>query len=74
MYVYGNGQRTKNELLYRLNYFPSLNKLINTVQQKSPEITKVAIKQLHEKHISTQLTTEQRKAKTAGSYSCILLE
>ena len=27
------------ELLYILNYYPSLNKLISIVQQNSPEIT-----------------------------------
>ena len=54
------------ELLYRLNYFPSLNKLINIVPQKSPEITKGEIQQIHEKHTTTQLTTEQRKEKPQG--------
>ena len=54
------------ELLYRLNYFPSLNKLINIVQQKGPEITNAEIKQFHEKHITTQLTKEQRKEKPHG--------
>ena len=49
------------EFLYRLNYFPSLNELINIVQQKSPEIAKAEIKQLREKHIATQLTKAQRK-------------
>ena len=44
------------ELLYTLNYFPSLKKLTNIVQQKSPEITKAEITQFHEKHITTQLT------------------
>ena len=58
------------ELLYRLNYFPSLKKLISLVQQKSPEITKAEIKRFQ--HISTQLIEAQRN--TAGSYSCILFE
>jgi hypothetical protein len=46
---------TNIELLYRLNYFQVLNKLINIVQQKSPEITKAEIRQFHEKHRTTQL-------------------
>ena len=54
------------ELLCRLNYSASLNKLINIAQQKSPEITKTEIKQLQEKHITTQLTKEQRKEKPQG--------
>jgi len=54
------------ELQYRLNYFPSLNKLINIVQQRSPEITKAEIKLFHEKHITTQLTKEQREEQSQG--------
>ena len=49
-----------------MNYFPSLNTLINIVLQKSPGITKAEIKQFHEKHITTQLSKEQRKAKPQG--------
>ena len=62
-YIHGKGQRKNIELLYGLNYFPSLRKLIDIVQQKSPGITKEAIKQFHEKHITTQLAKEQRKEK-----------
>ena len=54
------------KLLYILNYFPSLKKLISIVQQKSLEITKAEIKQFHEKHISTQLTKEQTKETPQG--------
>ena len=46
------------DLEYRINYYPSLKKLITIVQKSSPEITEAEIRNVYNKYITTHLTTK----------------
>ena len=47
------------DLLCRINYFPSVKKLIAIVHKASPDIPEGEIKDFYNKDITTQLTKQQ---------------
>jgi len=54
------------DLLYRINYYPGLQRLITIVHKANPAITKEEVKKFYDKDITTQLTKVQPKTKPTG--------
>ncbi len=62
----------KINLLYKINYLPSLKKLITIVHKSNPQITEHEIKKYYENHITTQLTKPQPKSKPTGHITALV--
>jgi len=54
------------DLLYRINFYPGLKRLIDIVHKSNPNITKEEINKFYDNDITTQLTKVQPKTKPTG--------